>query len=148
MNITLNNTNHQVTMGVGNNGMLKFALGDSEKMSFDELQDEMVSKATSDEERESAMRFMQIPDKFIEQAQTRIAKTRLFNLKLELANFGHMESRNDIISMFDRFGLSRFLTENMNDRNNFVTNLLSMNQRERLAFLELEDYILNGNRIG
>ena len=147
MNITLNNTNHQVTMGVGKNGVLKFALGNSEKMSFGELQDTMISKATSDEERESAKRFMQIPDKFIEQAQARVAKSRLFNLKLELANAGNMDARNDIINLFDRFGLSRFLTENMNDRNNFVTNLLSMNQRERLAFLELEDYILAGNRI-
>ena len=88
---------------------------------------------------------MQIPDIFIEQAQVRIAKTNIFNHKLELSKAGDMDARNDIINLFGRFGLARFLTQNMNDSNNFVTNLVSMNQRERQSFLRLEEYIMSGD---
>jgi len=147
MNINLNNTNHQITVGKGANGVLKFGVDDSEKMSFDKLQETLVSKAADDEERETAMRFMQIPDKFLERGQARMAKSRIFQHKWELAKSGDMAARNDIKDLFGQFGLARFLTQNMNDSNNFVTNLLSMNQRERLSFLRLEEYIMNGNSI-
>ena len=146
MNINLNNTNHQVTIGKGANGVLKFGIEDSEKMSFDELQEVLVSKA-ADDERETATRFMQIPDEFLERGQARMAKSRIFQLKWELAKSGDMDARSDIKDLFGQFGLARFLTQNMNDSNNFVTNLASMNQRERLSFLRLEEYIMNGNSI-
>ena len=147
MNINLNNTNHQITIGKGSNGILNFGIGDSEKMLFSELQEALISKAADDEERETAMQFMQIPDKFLERAQVRIAKSRIFQHKMELAKAGDMNARSDIKDLFGQFGLARFLTQNMNDSNNFVTNLVSMNQRERLSFLRLEEYIVNGNRI-
>ncbi|MCL2189700.1 MAG: hypothetical protein FWC16_12055 [Defluviitaleaceae bacterium] len=147
MNITLNNTSHQVNASVGKNGVLKFSLGDSEKMSFSELQKTMNAKAVNNEERAAVANFMQFSDETILQGQARMAKSSLFNQKWALASAGDFNARDDIIALFERFGLSRFLTRNMNDGNNFVTNLVSMNHREREAFLRLEAYVLGGNRI-
>jgi len=147
MNINLNNTNHQVNMGVGKNGVLKFGLNDSEKKSFGEIQEAMLAKAANEEEESTVMRFMQIPDELLIRGQVRMAKSNLFSHKMELAQSGDMEAKNDIKALFERFGLARFLVQNMDDNNNFVTNLVSMNQREREAFLRLEEYVLGGNRI-
>lgn len=143
MTITLNNTNHQVTMGKGKNGMLKFAIDGSEKKSFKELQETMKEKATNDKERESAMRFMRIPDEILQQTAARLTKQRIFNKKWELAQAGNFDARNDLKGLFHKFGLDRFLTHNMSNTNNFVTNLLSMTQRERAAFIKLEEYVFN-----
>jgi len=146
MNVTLNNTNYQVNMGIGKNGVLKFNLGDFKKMSFSELQETMLSKTNDEEEQAEVMRFMQIPDKFIQRAEARLAKSRIFQHKWELAKAGDMDARRNVEDLFGRFGLARFLPRNMNDDNNFVTNLLSMSHGERQSFLRLEEYITNGNR--
>jgi len=144
MNVTINNANHQITTSLGKNGVLKFGLGDSQKMTFNELQGAISSKIDNDEERVEALRVFQLPDEILQRSLARTAKSNIFREKWELAKAGDMDSRNNLIDLFSSFGLERFLTRNMNDSNNFVTNILSMSPGEKAAFLRLEEYILSG----
>ncbi|MCL2203470.1 MAG: hypothetical protein FWB88_05990 [Defluviitaleaceae bacterium] len=143
MNVTLNGVQQQISAKVGKNGILKFAVAGSQNIKFHELQGVLADKATNDAERAEALRLFQLSDEVVQQSLARTAKSRMFNLKAELANSGDMNARNEIIDLFSSFGLERFLTRNLNHNNNFVTNLVSMSPGERAAFLRLEEYILS-----
>ena len=147
MNVNINNNNHNISFGLGKGGILKASVDGSEKMSFEEVQEKLASKANNDEERDQAMNFMQLPEEFLQRGLARMTKSRIFDHKWELAKTGNIGAANDIKNLFSRFGLERFLTRNMDNNNNFVTNLVNMTQREREAFLKMEEYIFNGGRV-
>ena len=146
MNVTVNNANHQIAMGVGKNGVFKAALDGNEKVPFGQFVNDLSAKVDSDEEWGAVLRIFQLPDEIIQRSAARQAKSRIFAEKWKLANAGNFEARNDIINLFPKFGLERLLQQNMNHSNNFVTNLTSLSQRERDDLLRLEEYLFGDNR--
>lgn len=87
----------------------------------------------------------QMSDESMLRGMARMAKFNLFEHKANLTQAGDIRGRRELESLFNQFGLGRFLTRNLDETNNFVTNLVNMTPQEREALLRLEQFVLGGN---